>query len=303
MKHTLKITLFLVFMFLIAQIIGLVIVKQYITVKDVVEINQETGEEMVYANISYSGLPLGIERPPIGETTSFMYVLAAILIGTVLFFFIVKWKKRVLWKVWFYLAVMLCLTIALAPFISPMTAWISALILAYFKVFRPQMILHNATELLIYGGLAAIFVPVMNLLSVIILLVLISIYDMFAVWYSKHMIKLAKFQTESKVFAGLLIPYKKVQMGKKCKGGKKAKVNIAILGGGDIGFPLIFAGVVMKGMLLQNPALGFFKTLLIPVAASIALLLLFLNSRKGRFYPAMPFLTVGCLVGWVLTLI
>ena len=42
----------------------------------------------------------------------------------------------------------------------------------------------------------------------------------------------------------------------------------------------------------------FLQTLIIPVVTSIALLLLFLKSEKGKFYPAMPFLTAGCLVGF-----
>ena len=41
-----------------------------------------------------------------------------------------------------------------------------------------------------------------------ILLVLISIYDMIAVWKSKHMITLAKFQLDTKSFAGLAMNYR-----------------------------------------------------------------------------------------------
>jgi presenilin-like A22 family membrane protease len=168
----------------------------------------------------------------------------------------------------------------------------------------------NLTEVFIYGGLAAIFVPILNIFWVFMLLIAISIYDMIAVWQSKHMIKLAKFQTKSKVFAGLLMPY---QMPKKEKQIKKLKIpksklkikkqgiKTAILGGGDIGFPLIFAGVIMKDLMLTNPELiGFLKALIIPVFTSIALLTLFLKSKKDRFYPAMPFIFVGCLIGYIM---
>ena len=62
---------------------------------------------------------------------------------------------------------------------------------------------------------------------------------------------------------------------------------------------LIFAGVVMKGLMLTNPELiGFLKVLVIPLFTSIALLLLLIKSQKDKFYPAMPFLTAGCLVGY-----
>ena len=87
-----------------------------------------------------------------------------------------------------------------------MTLLIAAL-LAYFKVFRNQIFIHNLTEIFIYGGLEALLVPLFNVLAITISLLLFALYDMYAVWKSKHMIAMAKFQTEQKVFAGLYIPY------------------------------------------------------------------------------------------------
>ena len=68
------------------------------------------------------------------------------------------------------------------------------------------------------------------------------------------------------------------------------KVSLAILGGGDVVFPIITAGVVMN-------ALGFIPALMVVIGATIALSLLFLYSTKGKFYPAMPFITAGLFVG------
>ena len=89
------------------------------------------------------------------------------------------------------------------------------------------------------------------------------------------MIELANFQAKLKIFAGVLIPYRK---------------GMAILGGGDIGFPLLFAGVVMKSF-------GF-KALIISGFATLSLLFLFWMSEKKKFYPAMPFITAGCFLGY-----
>jgi presenilin-like A22 family membrane protease len=121
------------------------------------------------------------------------------------------------------------------------------------------------------------------------------------------MIKLAKFQSKTKVFAGLLIPYDKKRIisyeptSKSEVGEKKAKV--AVLGGGDIGFTLIFAGVVMKGLMLKEAMLhGFLKTLIIPVFVSLALLILLLKGQQNKFYPAMPVLSLGCFIGYLVVL-
>lgn len=125
------------------------------------------------------------------------------------------------------------------------------------------------------------------------------------------MIKLAKFVSSSKLFAGLAIPYKipkKEKILPKVKESskgvlKKGKVRIAILGGGDIGFPLMFAGVVMKGLILDNYTAGFLKALIIPIFTTIALFLLFVKGDKDKFYPAMPFLSAGCFLGYAVVLL
>ena len=61
-------------------------------------------------------------------------------------------------------------------------------------------------------------------------------------------------------------------------------------------FPLIFAGVIYR-------TAGLAPALLIVLGSTIALLLLFMFSRKGKFYPAMPFIAAGCLVGYLATII
>ncbi len=297
MKHTLKITLILILFFLITQVVGLSIINSYIDHKTSVETGKST----------FKSLPGGLERPQVEEETSYIPIFAAIIVGTLLILLIIKMKKVRLWKFWFFLSVLLCLTVALAAFFQSIYAFIAALLLSLLKVLRPNIYIHNLTEIFIYGGLAAIFVPIISFNSVIVLLLLISIYDMFAVWQSKHMVKLAKFQTNSRLFAGLLIPYSLPKKAKKTGKTKmvKVKANNAILGGGDIGFPLIFAGVVMKNLMLQEPMMtAFLKTLIIPLIVSFALLYLLVKAEKDKFYPAMPFLSIGCLAGYgVLTLI
>jgi len=297
MKHTFKITLLIIAIFFISQIVGLSIVNKYIDHKT----TSETG------NLTYVNLPFGIERPPIEETNTIWYIVSAIIVGTGILLVLIKFNKKNLWKIWFMLAVTLTLTIAFSAFMKPAFALVLAIIFGIFKTFRPNVYMHNLSEIFIYGGLAAIFVPILNIKTGIILLLIISAYDMFAVWKAKHMIKMAKFQTESKIFAGLFIPYRKegnIEVSERKKSSKrimKKEVRSAILGGGDIGFPLMFAGVVMQDLMMKNFIfIGFLESLIVPVFAAIALLILMLKSKEGKFYPAMPFITIGCFFGYAI---
>ncbi len=305
MKHTLKVTVALVLFFFLAQVIGLVIVNQYIDHKKSVETQ----------TIIFEDLPYGLERPEVkNQSTSFIYILVAILIGTGLLLLIIKTNKTILWKIMFFFSITMTLAIAFAAFLKPVIAGILALGIAIWRMLRPNPIVHNVSEVFVYGGLAAFMVNIFNLFAAFMLLILISIYDYIAVYRTKHMVKLAEFQSSSRIFAGLFIPYNNQKMPKgrliqeksskypkeKPKGSFAPKGSVAVLGGGDIGFTLIFAGVVMKGLMLQETVLaGFLKTLIIPVFASAALSYLLIKGQQNKFYPAMPVLSLGCFVGYL----
>jgi presenilin-like A22 family membrane protease len=61
----------------------------------------------------------------------------------------------------------------------------------------------------------------------------------------------------------------------------------------------LFAGAVLKSLMIGDIFIfAFLKALIIPLFAAIALFLLFVKGREDRFYPALPFLTAGCLIGY-----
>jgi len=253
--------------------------------------------------VSWKNLPsvagVSVERPDVAPSLSIWYILVAVIIGTVLILLLVKFGKVLLWKLWFLLAIVMCLTIAFGSFLTGAWAFLLALVLGVWKVVRPNIVVHNVTELFVYGGLAAIFVPILNVFYAFVLLIALSFYDMYAVWQSKHMVSMAKFQTKSGIFAGLLIPYSykmpKVKSKRKQKKVER-QVRTAVLGGGDIGFPLILAGTVFVSYSMT-------AAFLVAAGATLSLVCLLLASKKDRFYPAMPFLTAGCALGFVISLI
>lgn len=295
MKHSFKIVAILLLFFLAAQFLGLFIVSKYVDVPNTVG----TGE------IVHKPLPYNFQPPEVNKDYSYLYVFVAILLGTLLVFVLMKYMQLVLWKVWYFSAISFSLLLAFAAFLNQFYALIAALVFAYLKTFKPSVIVHNFTELFVYGGLATFFVWIFNVKSAFILLILISIYDAYAVWKSKHMIKLAKFQTKSQVFAGLFIPYKLGKLSKPKKGTYvKKKVKNAILGGGDIAFPIIFAGTVLESVVTYLPIQqALMKVFVIPVMATVALGLLFWKSEEKKFYPAMPFISVGCFVGYLIMIL
>ncbi|MBN1503014.1 hypothetical protein JW930_05710 [Candidatus Woesearchaeota archaeon] len=306
MKHDSKITIYLLLLFLTAQIIGLFILNNSIVVEQ--KVDEATGEITTVTN--YTEIFTG--RPDTEGSASLIYILSAIFVGTFIVLLLIKYRLYRFWKGWFFIAVGITLAISFDVFFREIIAICLGFFLAYLKVFRPNIYTHNITEIFLYSGIAVMLVPNFTVLWMTVLLVAISIYDAIAVWKSKHMISMAQFQARSKMFAGILIPYEKPPKAEKADikieipvNIKEKKVRSAILGGGDIAFPLLFAGTVMAEMIGRGVVknIAFFKTLVIPCTAGIALFLLLCMSKKDRFYPAMPFITMGCLVGYGILLL
>lgn len=313
MKHNRKITIIILLMFILAQFIGLFVINSYTTQKIVDgKIVNATGKVMPY------GMGFQENNSSTDLTSILISVLFSLIIAISLIFILIKIKAKAVMKTWFFVVSVLAIGISLTAFLpeikyASIISLLIAIPLAVFKIYKRNIVVHNLTELLIYPGIAAIFVPILNLTILIVLLILISAYDMWAVWKSKIMQKIAKYQIEElNVLGGLFIPYasKKVKekinlLKTKFKSKEKLekefkkselKVNLAILGGGDIAYSILSAGVVLETW-------GLIPALITVGGASIALVGLLVFGRKKTMYPAMPFITGGIflvlLVNWL----
>ena len=326
MKHNVKITLILLGMFLITQLISLAVVHAYSPYVTQV-LNPTSG---VIENLTITPqLPYGMQPPEVNPQISLISIIISFVIVFVIFFLLTRMRSNIILIVWFSFVVLLTLSITLNSVLknyltlSSLVSLIIALPLMFYKVFQRNILIHNFTELLIYPGIAVVFVPILNIWTAIIILVLIAIWDVYAVFKSKIMQNMAKYQIQKVgVFAGFFIPYltnkdrknlSKVREGfkdkeirnmtqsmrekinKKIKQ-KKIKVSLAILGGGDVAFPAIFAGVVYKFS-------GLIPALFVVGFALLSLALLLFMAKKDKFYPAMLFLSPGCIIGWLISLL
>jgi len=326
MKHTKKITAILLVMFILTQIIGLLVISAY-SPKQITVINQTTGEKE--STTISPKLPYGMQPSEIKPEISLFSIIIAFAIAVFLILILTKLKAELFLKIWFFIVVILALGITInslflnfhLPNLAVYSAYLALIIaipLAVFKVWKRNIIIHNITELLIYPGIAAVFVPILSVPTIIILLVLISGYDIYAVWHTGFMQKMAKFQiNELGIFGGFFIPYASKKMKEKIKKIKsklaklktnsakqklakqaKIKINLAILGGGDIVFPIIMSGVIFR-----NSNFGLIPAIFTTLGASLALFWLFIKAKKAKPYPAMPFISSGCFFGFALGMI
>lgn len=301
MKYNLQITLALIAIFIFSQVIGLVLAGASIKELKILE----TGEKV----ITYSSIP--VERPETTGFESLLFILIGIAFATGLFLLIVRFNLLRLWKLWFFFAVLLTMWISFSIVMGQTEAFIVALVIASVKVFRPNPIVHNMAEVLVYSGIVLLLFPMFDVVWVVALLLVISVYDFLAVFKTKHMVSMAKFSMKAKLFPGISLPIQDSKKEASVSGRRIMKTNktgeveekqyqAAILGGGDITFPMLFSSVVMQDLFRNglDKLASLNLSFIITATTAASLLLLLLLARKGKFYPAMPFVTAGCLLGY-----
>ena len=130
MKHTFNVTFIILGLFLLSQFIGLIILTK---------LHQD------------ETLAFGIQRPELEKGTSFIHVFVIILLVTAIALIIARFNAVRLWKLWFFLSIFIVLTIALSAFFHEYLAALLALLVTFFKIIKPNIIVHNISELFIYG--------------------------------------------------------------------------------------------------------------------------------------------------------
>src|SRR6056297_2233576 len=160
-------------MFLITQFVGLFVINYY----------ADPGIQ----------LPFGMDVPETQGSQdyniNFFSIIFSFIIAILIIVFLMNLKSGWVMRLWFFAVVMLTLATTLIAILNlPKQFYFISLIFvlpfALMKVYQREIITHNITEILIYPGIAAVFVPLLNIFWTIALLILISIYDAWAVWRS-----------------------------------------------------------------------------------------------------------------------
>lgn len=333
MKYKIKIILIIIIFFLLAQLIGLYVTYSYKEnfYKEEVKKEEKKNEskKINITNISKGEKNISLTREIIPEKIEIktkidiiqilISFIIAIVIATFIFIMLMKVGIIKILKFWFFLVFLIGLFISFSLIlmnllkesliidginikIVEIVAFILAFSIAYFKAYKNNIIIHNLSEIFIYPGIVILFLPLVNIYITLILLLVISIYDIIAVFKTKHMQKMAEFMIKDlKTFTGFFMPWidkkdrEKIKKIKEKNKKIKIKVNIAALGGGDIALPMLF---ITNVFLISN----IIKALIVLLFATIGLSLLLIFGKKGKAYPALPPLTIGCIIGYIISL-
>ena len=225
-----------------------------------------------------------------------------ILISTVLIFVSVKfWRPSIRALEAFAIFFSSWITFDL---IMPVGIWIVslgfflALALTAWKMLRPTILSQNVAAIFSGAGVGALLGASFGIVPSLIFLIILCVYDFVSVFITKHMISLAKIITERPTAFTIAAPHKfKEAKLIKHKGRRKRRIHVFQLGLGDIVMPLVFSISLLSKYTI-------FNSLLSILGSTIALIFL-LNylSKKPQPLPALPFISLGTLSGFIVSML
>lgn len=225
-------------------------------------------------------------------------ILIAFGIGTVLILVALRFIRRpIFFQAFFSLALFLGWQTVLGTFLPLMPSLILAGIFLLGQFAFPKVWVQNLVLSVGLSGLAIDLGLTLKWQTALVLLAVLSIYDLIAVYKTKHMVKMAEGLIQRRVFPALILPQQATGLNQEIKGVAPGKAYM-FLGSGDLVFPLILS--------VSALTFGFGVALICAIGGFLGIIASFFlfNLQKAKKpIPALPpiFLmsSLGFLLGYL----
>jgi len=244
-----------------------------------------------------------ITPPEISLELPLIYFLGAVvLLGAILLLVPVD-KLRIAFRIMFTLLFAWGLFITLGLSLPILAASLISIAGGLMWFFRPRVWLHNLLMIFTLASVGAVFGFLLSPWTAISFMLVISVYDVLAVRFG-YMVWMVKKLSESGTLPAFVIPRRisAWNLNLKEEGFKKlfeegsAEREFSILGGGDIGFPLLLVVSVFF-------VYGFTSCVIVAAFSLLGLIsayLIQLFPLKGKPMPALPPITFVSLIGFLI---
>lgn len=234
---------------------------------------------------------------------------AILLLALALFFIFFSKYQRVAhfsYKLFLVLIVFSGTSFVMSTILNPpWDVWVTLFIMVIFLAVK-NVLTHNIGIILAVAGVGSMLGLAISPRTAVIAMVILSFYDIIAVYVTKHMVIMAKTMMESGAIFGFIIP-SQVRGLFSPKQEAQAQVGIGlpgqggqfmILGSGDIGLPVVLAssmvGYSVNGAIIvaMFSLVGLFITHLI-----------FVNQKERKPMAALPPIATMSIIGYFVALI
>lgn len=186
--------------------------------------------------------------------------------------------------------------VSLGVFLASPLNTLAALAIIAAYLFWPRVLVHDIAIVLGVAGISALLGLSLTPTAALIILSVLSVYDIIAVYRTGHMIRMAQSMMESGAIFGFLVPLKFSGFLSQRKQAQDTR-DFMILGSGDISLPLIFICSLVT-VSLQSAVV----TSVFTLAGLFVTHLLFVNQEGRHPMAALPPISTATILGYLVSL-
>jgi len=245
-----------------------------------------------------------ITLPQVSPEVPLAYFFGVVILFGIILFFIPVSKLKIALRAMFAFLYAWGMFIAFVLILPFPAAVIIALAAGSVWFFIPLVWLHNLLMIITLAAVGSVFGFILSPWTALLLMVALSIYDFLAVRFG-YMLWMARKFSESDTLPAFVIPKKGSEwnLNLRAAGFKQlledkpqAERGFSILGGGDIGFPLLLSVAVFLSY-------GISKALIVAAFSLVGLIgayCIHLFLVKGKPVPALPPITCASIIGFLI---
>jgi presenilin-like A22 family membrane protease len=262
-----------------------------------------TANSMITGKVVYTSEPVqSVYVPPAPappyhpvQVDIFQFLVSFFLATVLLLVFLELFKGKFLFEVFFSGAVIFGAQGPLGIVFAKFGALAASVAIVVLRFLFPRIWTQNVAIILGIAGISASLGLSVNPLMALIILVLLSVYDIIAVYKTRHMVKLFKGMAKRGAVLALVIPKNfSLWLSKFEAVSLKNKDEYIFLGTGDLALPLFFAisalplGINFSLAIISGAIIGF-----------VANHFIFIKQREKKAIPALPAIAFFSIMGYV----
>ncbi|MFH1787086.1 MAG: presenilin family intramembrane aspartyl protease [archaeon] len=268
------------------------------------EIGMFLTTEMIAVYVGLAMISAGIREEYIIESTGEGIGVFGLgmLFATLLILFIIKYlnRKIVFQMLFAWLIFVGSLFVFGSVLIFPLAALLAGLVVAA-RFLMPRVWVQNVAMILSIAGISPQLAMYFGTPTIIAILLLASAYDYYAVFKTKHMIKMFESLMKHETPFTFVIPAKGSMSGevngKLHKKKKKGQREYYLLGTGDIAFPTIFVVALLADYSPLSAAFAFAGAIVGMIVDHLILM------KMKTAIPALPAIAVCSIAAFLLSLV
>ncbi|MBI2057620.1 MAG: hypothetical protein HYT63_01395 [Candidatus Yanofskybacteria bacterium] len=226
-----------------------------------------------------------------------IFIFSAVLLVFIFFVFRQGKPSRIFFKIFLWLVIFSGSQIIFSVFLSPTVALITLVLFLILVLAIPRVAVQNLAVILAITGIGSVLGLSLTPIAAVIILAIFSVYDIVAVYFTGHMIKMAENMIRSNAIFGLVIPNRFSDFKEKT-GNMKLGEQFMILGSGDVALPLILVSSLVRVSLIQAWLVAVFA-----VAGFVITHLLFANQKERKPMAALPPIAAMSIIGYLITML